>query len=361
MNNKHFVIIRLGVLGDVALTTGVLSYLHKHYGFTFSIITRAMFASLFEHNPAITQVHTLPNTIPLFTLIKQARALAQQYVDTPLIDLHGNLRSFIISYFWNNRVSVYPKYSKERRRFLQNKTEELSSLLSKTTVTQRYFSVFLPYIQNTLSDPDSPSILEKSSSITLNTALPSPEELCPNIILTEEESAFALTKFSPPKPCIAIHPYATHSTKMWSYEYWETLVSILSQRGYHVIILGKADLVFSSPSVSLEYNFTNRTSIRESLVLLRHSTILITGDSGLLHLASGVNTPSVALFGATTKEWGFFPPKPSVVLEDITLACRPCSLHGKATCPYDMECMSNIEPQYVAEQAISLFHTTIHT
>ena len=45
---------------------------------------------------------------------------------------------------------------------------------------------------------------------------------------------------------------------------------------------------------------------------------------------------------------GFFPPEPSIVLEDTTLLCRPCSLHGEQKCPFASECMYNIEPKIVA-------------
>lgn len=336
MKINHFVVIRLSALGDVALTTGVLYHLYTKYNYTFSIITRTLFAPLFENHPAITQIHTLPPSPPFLTVLNTARSLAKQYPHSPLIDLHGTIRSSIFSYFWKAPTIVYPKKAKERRQFLRRKTKELSSLLCTTSVTQRYYLSFSPYINNE--------------------ELPSAEELSAHVFLTEEEKKECLEKFSPPSPVIAIHPYATHDMKIWPHEYWEELISLLQKQGYQVIILGKAEKVFSSSHVPSEYNFTNRTTVRETLALLEHAEILITTDSGLMHLATATDTPSVALFGPTTKEWGFFPPSPSVVLEDKSLACRPCSLHGNTPCPYSMECLYNIEPQYVFYQVEQLLY-----
>ena len=336
MSTNHFVVIRLGALGDVVLTTGVLYYLYITYHYTFSIITRSMFAPLFENNPAITTIHTLPNAPSFLTLISSARKLAKQYSNTPLIDLHGTIRTSMFSYFWKAQTILYPKRSKERRKFLRFKTEELSSLLCETSVTQRYFLAFSDFIKND--------------------NLPSVEDLAARVFTTHEEKQTCLNKFSIPQPTIAIHPYAAHDIKIWPHEYWEELVQLLHTQNYQVIIIGKSEKVFFSKYIPLEYNFTNRTTLRESMILLQQSDLLITPDSGLLHLATATQTPSIALFGPTTKEWGFFPPQPSIVLEDTTVSCRPCSLHGNDECPYLKECLYNIEPQYVFYQIEQLLY-----
>lgn len=339
MAHAHFVIIRLGVLGDVVLTTGVLQYLHIHYHYTFSVITREAFAPIFENHPAVTHIHVLPNKPSFFTLVRFTKRLAQQYATTPLIDLHGNLRTMVISYMWRASTFVYTKYTKERKQFLRSRSQELSTLLCATSVTQRYFLAFQKYTSE---------------------AIPSQDALAARVFITQKEREACIQKFSPPKHAIAIHPYASHNTKIWPLEYWKELIHILHERNYSIIILGKSDAVFSSPHIPIEYNFTNRTSIRESLVLLEHATALITPDSGLLHLATATRTPSIALFGATTQEWGFFPPAPSIIVEDKSLMCRPCSLHGNTPCTHAMECMYNLEPMYVfnkMQELIASSHT----
>lgn len=79
----------------------------------------------------------------------------------------------------------------------------------------------------------------------------------------------------------------------------------------------------------MSLDFTNRTDLRQLIALLAQADALVTGDSGPMHLASGVSTPVVALFGPTCREWGFFPTGENDRVLQAPLACRPCSLHGQ--------------------------------
>lgn len=54
-----------------------------------------------------------------------------------------------------------------------------------------------------------------------------------------------------------------------------------------------------------------------------------------MHLAAAAGVPVVAIFGATTRELGFFPYGPGHHVVETPLACRPCGLHGARSCPED--------------------------
>ncbi len=73
-----------------------------------------------------------------------------------------------------------------------------------------------------------------------------------------------------------------------------------------------------------------------------------------MHLACGVGTPVVALFGPTTRTWGFYPEGPKDVVLECDLPCRPCSLHGGKTCQRNLECMSNISPEDVLQALVRI-------
>lgn len=68
-----------------------------------------------------------------------------------------------------------------------------------------------------------------------------------------------------------------------------------------------------------------------------------------MHLALAVNVPVIAIFGSTVKEFGFMPYKgKSLVLENNSLSCRPCSHFGLGECPQKhFKCMLDITPQFV--------------
>jgi ADP-heptose:LPS heptosyltransferase len=63
-----------------------------------------------------------------------------------------------------------------------------------------------------------------------------------------------------------------------------------------------------------------------------------------MHLAAAVGTPVVALFGPTTREWGFYPSGPCDTVLEQDLDCRPCSLHGTSRCQRRGQCLEAVSP-----------------
>ncbi len=82
----------------------------------------------------------------------------------------------------------------------------------------------------------------------------------------------------------------------------------------------------------------------------------MTNDSAPLHLATGVGTPVVAVFGPTTPSQGFGPlGGASRVVQASGLWCRPCSPHGPAACPLGHHaCMQSIGLDQVLGAVTSL-------
>lgn len=77
---------------------------------------------------------------------------------------------------------------------------------------------------------------------------------------------------------------------------------------------------------------------------LARLAVLVTGDSGPLHVAEAVGTPVVALFGPTTEHFGFRPWRPESRVVERALPCRPCHVHGGNRCPLGHHaCMRSID------------------
>jgi len=84
--------------------------------------------------------------------------------------------------------------------------------------------------------------------------------------------------------------------------------------------------------------------------LIKRSRALVAGDTGLMHLATAVGTPVVALFGPTVERFGFFPYHAKSVVVQRDLPCRPCSAHGGPTCPLTHHrCMQDVLPAELLE------------
>ncbi len=338
--------VRLGAMGDVVLTTGVLRYWHETRNEQFHVLTKAAFVPLFAHHPAIERVIGLQkDELHPPALLRRWQQLAQEYKQCTLIDLHSNLRTRLLSLLWHGTVLRYPKQGFRRRTFLLSHGRFFKNSLLEHTVTQRY-------------------------ALTRETMPPKTENLLPQLYLTKEEQqkAYALLHERVPQcttqPFVALHPYATHNNKMWPTAAWHALTKILDQQGIPWIVLGQtANTAIHHQQQWLctqKNDLTNQTDLRETCALLSLASVLVTGDSGPMHLASAVGTPVVALFGPTTREWGFFPQgKNDRVLETTTaLPCRPCSLHGKKACPHHGECLRSISHTRVFLEIMDLLHST---
>lgn len=317
-SKKHKVIFRLSALGDVVLTTGVLNYWAEKHGWEFTVITKTENASILENAPFVKEIVRLEKKdLGDAAWLKKSGEISARFEGHDLIDLHRTLRSAILSFRWKGKILRYPKFGIKRRLFNVTSNRTLEKQLCKTNVTQRY----------TLAVEKNP---------------PEREKLLPKIFLTKEELDLAsnLLKENGINPGFtAIHPYATHPDKAWPAEKWHELISALNKDRQKWVIIGKDKYPLKTNGNN---NFTNSLSLRETCAVLKYAKILVTGDSGPMHLAAGVGTPVAAMFGPTCKAWGFYPAGKNDQVIEKNLLCRPCSLHGKNSCHNNRECLTSI-------------------
>jgi len=99
----------------------------------------------------------------------------------------------------------------------------------------------------------------------------------------------------------------------------------------------------------------------EFVTLVSKSEFIITNDSMATHVASGLDKPVAAIFGATSGSFGFFPSSNKSVLISYkdqngqSLSCHPCSPHGTRACPLKhFRCMKDLKPEVVFENIVQL-------
>ncbi len=130
---------------------------------------------------------------------------------------------------------------------------------------------------------------------------------------------------------------------------WQEIAEKLSS-DCQILFVGLGDLPENMPGKSL----VNKTSLRELCAILSQCSLLLTGDSGPMHLANAVDIPLLALFGPTTREWGFFPEGEHVHILQKDMPCRPCSLHGKQKCTQEISCLEKISTEEIIQQVKTL-------
>jgi heptosyltransferase-2 len=165
------------------------------------------------------------------------------------------------------------------------------------------------------------------------------------------------------EPLIALAPGSVWATKRWPS--YDALASELATRlpDHRVAVIGAGGDAPLAAAIGAAVqqrggppvvDATGKLSLLGSAALLSRCAVLATNDSAPLHLASAMNTPTVALFGPTVPAMGFGPlAERHAVLGRDELTCRPCSAHGGQACPLGhWKCMRDLEPCMVAERVV---------
>lgn len=160
------------------------------------------------------------------------------------------------------------------------------------------------------------------------------------------------------KSVVALCPGARHATKRWPAKRWSDLGRRLRAEGFHVVVVGSKSESGLMDSIANEIpgsqQFCGQSFVRVA-ALFQRCSVVVTNDSGLMHLAAGFHRPIVALFGPTVKEFGFFPFRARAAVIEQSLNCRPCSAMGTDTCPKrHFRCMENtaVDDVYQALQKL---------
>jgi len=167
-------------------------------------------------------------------------------------------------------------------------------------------------------------------------------------------------------PLILVNPGASAPSRRWdSTRLGETLAKLKLQfRGHALAVCGGAgDRELASEAIASSalpvVNLAGKTSLKETGALLRRAALLVTGDTGPMHLAAAMGTPMVALFGPTDADrTGPMIAAPSLrrgnglplILQDRSnLPCAPCMAR---TCGRgDQECLRRLTPERIVEEA----------
>jgi heptosyltransferase-2 len=163
--------------------------------------------------------------------------------------------------------------------------------------------------------------------------------------------------WSSDRPLIALCPGAGYgSAKRWPVErYAELAARLISRHGASIVLLGGAAErrmvpAFAAVDRAHLMDLVGETSLREAMALLAACDVAVSNDSGLLHLATAVGTPAVALFGPTDPDRTGPTTARATILRQRVL-CSPCELRE---CPIDHRCMERISVAQVSDAAVEM-------
>jgi ADP-heptose:LPS heptosyltransferase len=326
--NVKFLIIRFSSIGDIVLTTPVIRCLKEQVeGSIVHYVTKRQYLPLLQANPHIDKIHCLDeNLTPLIQELKQENF---DYV----IDLHHNLRSFLVK----SRLHVidfsFHKLNIKKWLMVNLKIDRLPRI----HIVDRYMA--------TLSLFD-----VRNDGKGLDYFVP------------ENEGASI-----PTLPASFDHGYiafvvgAKHFTKQLPVHKMISLCKLLNKP---IILLGgKEDFetgkIIAEQLDGIVYNACGSLSINQSALMIRHARVVITHDTGLMHIAAAFKKKILSVWGNTIPEFGMYPYMPdaaSAFFQVSGLSCRPCSKIGHASCPKKhFRCMNEINEQQIADLADKMF------
>ncbi|MGB7770125.1 MAG: lipopolysaccharide heptosyltransferase II, partial [Verrucomicrobiia bacterium] len=191
-----------------------------------------------------------------------------------------------------------------------------------------------------------------------------PEPIAPQLFIAPDEIEAVKKKFGLKKitqPVFGLNPGAEYGpAKRWPVERFIAAAQEIQQQTNCLWILfgGKGDLEIANQTASETQNsklkiqnLVGKTSLRELMSLLKLCRVLLTNDSGPMHVAAALGTPVVVPFGSTSPELTGpgLPGDPRHRLLKSDAPCSPCFLRE---CPIDFRCLNGISVERVVEAVL---------
>lgn len=335
-------------LGDAVMTTPALVRLREaRPNCHITLLTPAKLADLWAGHPAINDVLSIPESTGLFGTAARVRAgnydIAVLFPNSP--------RSALEVFF--ARVPVRIGFARPWRKWFL--TQALSPDLHAIATRKRTVAQIKRLIRDQPNKPrdayphTAHQIIDYLDIVEALGADPTP--LPPTIAVTNGEVTAIRQRFSAPngQPLLGLNPGAEYGpAKRWPEDRFVETARVLAQRtNCHCWILGGPGEVELARRIAEKLpkgsaqSLAGQTSLRELCASLKACAIVLTNDTGPMHLAAALGTPVVVPFGSTSPELTG-PGWPPGARPEILHGQAPCAPCFRRVCPIDFRCMTSI-------------------
>jgi len=338
-----FLIVQSAFLGDALLTVPLADELKRRFPRArLTVLTLEKTADVFRAHPSIDEVlidDKRGQNRGWGGLRRLARELARQQFDVAVIP-HRSFRSALLA-----RMAGIPRrvgFTSSVGRFFLTDTVPWTWLMPDA---ERNLALLKPLGPGLRRDDE----ISAFDSVYLR---PDPAE--------KEKMARALKDAgaSAGQTLVGIHPGSAWPTKRWPEDRFAALCRRFAERGITPVLVGgaqDAELCARLAAAGGAQDFCGKTNLKELKALMSLFSLFVTNDSGPMHMAAGLGVPTLAIFGPTTRELGFFPYGPRHRVVETELSCRPCRLHGGKVCPHGhFLCMRLIMVDEVWDNALAM-------
>ena len=323
-----FLIIRFSSIGDIVLTTPVIRCIKEQVkGSEIHYLTKKQFSPVLEKNPYIDRLWLYENNFN-----KIIPELKNEQFDF-IIDLHHNLRTLRIKNKLRLISFSFNKLNLKKWLLVNFRINRLPDIhiVDRYLATTKLFDV--------INDGKGLDYFISEEDMNL-----------PAVIAHLLQGKFIVLSIG-----------AQHNTKKAPAT---KLAAICDRLAFPVVILGgEADNEEALEILKLSSNknihdLTGKLSLNKSAGVIFHSQLVITHDTGLMHIAAAFKKRIISIWGNTIPEFGMYPymaGEGSAIFEVIGLECRPCSKIGFDICPKKhFKCMMEQDEDGIAGLANSL-------
>ena len=335
---KRILIVRTDRLGDIILSTPVIKNLRLAFPKAhLAFMCRPYTASVLEHNPYLNEliVYDKDNKHKsLLASLKFAFYLRKKKFDWAVI-LHPTNRVHIVTFLagipirvgWDRKYSflLTKKIRHNKQQGLKHELEYTLDILKPLGIPVKSKEIYFP-------------ITETAHKRVVN--------------LLKEEGLEDADKI------IIIHPSASCPSKRWPQGNFCKLIELLKQKinAKIIIITSEDEKKFAAKIIESQdvIDLRGRLDVLEIGVLLKHSTLFISNDSGPVHIAAILGVPVISIFGRS--DAGLSPTRWKPLNKDSfyfhkDIGCKICLAHN---CQKGFLCLKEITPEEVAFKAISI-------
>ena len=321
---KKILILRFSSIGDIVLTTPVIRCIKTQLPETeIQYATKKHYASILNANPYISKLHLFEDK-KLPALMDD---LAKEKFDL-VIDLHNNLRTFLIKNNLNIASNTFRKINFQKWLMVKLKINRL---------------------------PDK-HIVDRYLDTTKELGIVNDGKGLDYFIPEKDEVPVQQLPFTHLAGYCVIVVGAKHFTKQIPMVKLEELCSKIK---IPILLLGGPDDVYLGLQLENKDHFKissacGRYNINQSAAVIKRAKYIITPDTGMMHIAAAFNKRIISIWGGTEKRLGFTPylvnNSTSVIIENNQLSCRPCHRFGLDKCPKGhFKCMMDLDMQKVVD------------
>ena len=334
---KNILIVRLDKIGDLVLSTPAIKAVHDAYPNShITVLVRPYAREIVEGNPYVNEIITYDKAGGEKGFLKNIRFilnLRKKRFDLALI-LHPKNRTHIFLFLAGIPERV--GYDKKLGILLTKKIPHIKQYGLKHEID--YTLDLLRYVGIEPKDKSLHVPIKKESEKKIS-------------------DIFTKNGISGTDLVIAIHPGSSCPSKRWRVEHFAKVGDLLAlnYKAKIVIMAGPKDKGFGDKTAELmksnPLNLSGKTTIADLASILKRSNLFISNDSGPVHVACAVGTPTIAIFGRNDR--GLAPARWRPVGEhDIALhkdiGCEPCLSHN---CKKGFACLEAISEEEILQAA----------